>query len=97
MTKATTPNPQPTSNTPYGVYLWPRAKDARQQWIYDRLAELGWRFDARTALWWTPENGSLQGCGALEYANDFSWFRIQPTTPAGSLVRAKPILEMQLV
>lgn len=83
MTKERPPNPQPTSDTPYSVYLWPRSKNPDLNWIYDWLAEHNWRFDATTMLWHTPEKDQLQGVGSLEYAPDGAWFRIQPPSVEG--------------
>jgi hypothetical protein len=91
-----TPNPQPTSNTNYSIYLWPRAKDPALQRIYDYLHEIGWRFDAGPMHWHTPEGDSLQGFGRLEHATDCSWARIQPPSVVrdGMPYRSEPLLEL---
>lgn len=78
MTKPRDPNPQPTSDTNYSIYLWPRAKDPKRQRIYDWLHDHDWRYDATTGLFHTPESDPLQGVGTLETAPDCSWARIQP-------------------
>lgn len=88
-------NPQPTSNTNYQSYYWPRSKRPELQAIYDRLFELGWRFDSHYGLWFTPEADVMQAHGILEHASDCSWFRIQPPSfiENGIPYRPEPLLQ----
>ena len=86
--------PEPTTGTRYDTYLVPRSKTAEKNGIYDLLLKLGWRFDASTVRWHTPETATHQASGRLEYGKDFDWATIQPPNQPGSDMREKPILRM---
>lgn len=96
--KTTTPNPQPTSDTNYQSYVWPRSKNPNIQRIYDALHTRRWRYDASTATWWTPE-GEPEAFGRLEHdAEAAVWARVvRPSTILDAVpVRGDIILTLNL-
>lgn len=90
------PHPEPTPDSGYDSYVWPRSKTSTKQAIYDHLFAIGWRYDSVYAQWHTPVDAPLQGHGILELAADHSWARIQPasTLVNGQPVRPAPLLEL---
>jgi hypothetical protein len=91
MTKARDPRPEPTQDSGYDSYYWPRSKTPEKQALYDYLAAINWRFDTVQCRWHTPESLPLQGSGRLEYAADMTWARVQPPNRHAADVRAVPI------
>jgi hypothetical protein len=97
VTKPLTPNPQPTLGDGYDTYLIPRSKTSpAKNRLYDTLLTLGWRFDARTALWHTPADAAPK-FGRLEYDEGLTWARIQGPNAEGSDVRGPTLLALRQI
>lgn len=92
MTKPPAPRPEPTTGTPYDIFLVPRSKTPVKNELYEHLLSLGWRFDTVRSQWHTPEGDRFQAAGRLEYAYDLSWARIQPPNAPDSTIRQEPII-----
>lgn len=75
------------------TYLVPRSHTPAKDDLYRTLLTLGWRYDSKRVVWLTPEAQSLQGFGALEYAPDLRWARIQPPSRDG--VRPEPLIRLE--
>lgn len=91
-------NPQPTSATNYDSYVWPRSKTPAKDALYLLLHDLGWRYDAASVTFHTPE-GQRPDLGTLEYDPDFAWARIQPPSQPDDTLdppwrRPDPLLEL---
>lgn len=97
MTTPQPPRPEPSANTGYDTFLVPRSKTPAKTALYNFLLDHGFRFDAHTMLWHTPENATLQGRGALQYSTDHTWAKIQPPIPFGSDRLPPPLLELERV
>lgn len=101
MTKPLAPRPMPTPGGRYDTYMWPRSMTPEKDALYLFLHDLAWRYDAVTGRFFTPLSSPLEGSGALEYAADFSWARIQPPsvtdhTLVPPLRRAEPLITFAL-
>lgn len=88
--------PEPTRNTDtgYDTYLWPRSKTPEKDRLYAYLHLQGWRFDAATAEWHTPEREVLQARGRLSCNTELSEAWIVPpwTTPGDLGPQGRPNL-----
>ena len=90
-TRTRAPRPEPSTDTGYDSYYFPRSKTPEKQALYDYLAANNWRFDTVECRWHTPEDAPFQASGRLEYAADYSWARVQPPNRPGEDIRRDPI------
>lgn len=96
MTNPRPMSPEPTTGTRYDSYLMPRSKTPAKDALYLFLAASGWRFDAATTTWHTPEAAPAHAFGRLEHDPEFRWATIQPPSrhdPVLGAVRPAPILK----
>lgn len=98
MTKPKPHRPEPTPDTGYESYLVPRSKNPGKQRVYDDLLARGWRYCSPHSDWHPPLEARSDAFGRLEYAPDFSWYRVQsPSTMIdGDLVRGPALLEVTM-
>lgn len=86
-------NIEPTTGSDYDNYLWPHSKLPEKEELYAKLRELGWRYNAATAEFHTPQDNQLQGRGRLEWDPKFTWARIVGPRQ-GKLTRPDPLLSL---
>ena len=92
---------QPNGELVPELRLVPFSENPLKRRFYERLRELGWRFNHRTAEWFdlTDPHAPVIPCGRLCFASDYSKAWIQPPArrpEPGRLATHPPTIPVEL-